>query len=186
LDAVRPTADIIPSNLERLVPFDAPKREEAARLIREISPGGPIRIRIQTPMTATYRWPERLVQQLGRIGVELVIDEKDPAPFVPSDSETPFYLLRFIADVGDPFSLYRVFREGGPWVASLPARDATFEKLLDEGTDSEILRTHFRDRVYALPLFEQDGVYWINPARIGDMKDEAQRNLLRFEVLSVK
>jgi ABC-type oligopeptide transport system substrate-binding subunit len=196
-----PTYEMVPSNLwGRLGLKPAPDLSAARQWVAEIFKGQSPRLIVPIPHldpnSPENRWMLQLLMQLKNIGLNIQLNPNAAPVFRPEDTASPFFLLGYIPEIPDPFVLFRTFREGGPWVSRLTTSDREFESLLDtdlgvQSLDSQTeliqkLGARFQEQHYAVPLFEQPLVYWMNPERVESLGEEFQRHTLLFEKINLK
>lgn len=193
------TSEMVPSVFEGHLGVQSEfNPEKAKRILQEISSGDkelvvPIaNLDLSSP---AYSWIAVAMEQLRHVGLRIRTEVTSKPLFDSNDSESPFFIVGYYPDC-DSLTIFRTFREGGPWVTRLSEHDRAYEALLDEDFGAltaarrrdvlEKLGRRFQEQQYAFPLFEQQLTYFIDPARVEDIGQEYQRHIMVFERLQLR
>lgn len=175
----KPAWDMIPSefrNYEIAQPAFDPDQARSLFASLDIEP-------MTIPM-GVYRpaYMSLIEEQLHAAGCPLKLTTYEPnfSAMNEPDLNEPFHFVGFIPSLFSATEIFKVMQPGGSWILEGDEPDETYIyhlQQLQQGAGhhhAQALSEHFAEMCYAIPLFEAQPTYWLNPKRIKSMSEDEQ------------
>lgn len=192
-----PTVSMIPRSFGFIDEVEAgPNLEKAKFYLSQVS-SPPEKIIIPIAKDGDVpEWMEILKIQLENIGLRVGFERTDKRMLEFMSESSPMEIQGFMPDVGDPITIFKIHREGGPYIPVLNPKGNSCAVLLEK-IDASVnpearrelvleLNRQFIESAYELPLFEEKLSYFVNNKKVLSLDEDYQLQTMVFHRLSIR